>query len=468
MIGAHQVPPLTSCEHNVPPQHRGFVGSHGSPALVHAAAGGEVSPGSKHTEVPGAPSQRPAQQSAVAEQRAPIGAHSSRHEKAPSPAGRQRPTQHCSGAAQAAPDGRQATPLSPERQRMVGGVAARHPIGPPAQHSPAFPTPQVSPVSRHFFAAQRATPSGPTVQAPEQQSTAEAQRSPLALHPPVGSQRRTPASSTRQTPEQHSPSIAQRSWATRHMGSALHTKAPSEVAVQRPLQQSPGRLQVSPATRHCWINVQRIAPPSAPGVEPHEPPQHSSARVHSSPAARQPGTGPHFPSLQRPLQHWRPSAQLAPLRVQFGPPLLAHVPVAMSQPKEQQAPARAHAMPGDEQPAAARHTGTPCASSLHRNEQQSSPVVHVAPSGAHAPAGLQTPSPQRPEQQAGPVAQLAPLAAHSTTGGWGFLTSSKVRRHPAPTMVSSAATTHAAHGARPGADRGCASVARGPDVTGGS
>ena len=97
---------------------------------------------------------------------------------------------------------------------------------------------------------QRPTPSGPTLQTPEQQAAAEAQRSPCEAHPGARAQRRTPpAVAAAQRPEQQSLSSAQISSVTLQPGSSLQVVAPDGVVRQRPLQQSVLELHVSPATR---------------------------------------------------------------------------------------------------------------------------------------------------------------------------------------------------------------------------
>jgi len=55
-------------------------------------------------------------------------------------------------------------------------------------------------------------------------------------------------------------------------------------------------------------------------------------------------------------------------------------PVFPSQKSEQHAPARAQGWPIDAQPAAARHTEAPVASSSHKKEQQSAAPTQGSPS----------------------------------------------------------------------------------------
>ena len=82
----------------------------------------------------------------------------------------------------------------------------------PSQHSAAFM--HSSPSARHGPIAQRATASGPTVQAPEQQPASTAQRSPAGLQPAITRQRMAPPSAGAQRPLQQSLSLAHVSSAT--------------------------------------------------------------------------------------------------------------------------------------------------------------------------------------------------------------------------------------------------------------
>jgi hypothetical protein len=90
--------------------------------------------------------------------------------------------------------------------------------------------------------------------------------------------------------------------------------------------------------------------------------QVSPAGLHGPPLA------PQVPALQLPPQQ--------PAAAEHVAAWAAHIPaaqvlVAASQNSEQQAPARSQGWPFDAQPAGARQTVVPVASSPHRNEQQS-------------------------------------------------------------------------------------------------
>ena len=138
------------------------------------------------TRAPAGPRQTPAQQSSLATQGAPNGAQLLAQVRAPAVSGRHCPPQHWAPTEQGIPSPTQAVPADGPRQRSVPLASARQASAPAAQQSGDCM--QSSPMARHAFGfeggdigpgigAQRATPFGPPIQAPEQQSAAAVQPS---------------------------------------------------------------------------------------------------------------------------------------------------------------------------------------------------------------------------------------------------------------------------------------------------
>jgi hypothetical protein len=195
-----------------------LLGSQRSPAFVQAAAV-EAPSLEKQIIAPGGPAQVPAQQSSVAEQGAPGGAQALRQVSVPPESGTQKPPQHSARTAQENPAARQVEPEAAPRQRSVPVSSARQAVGPPEQQSDAWA--QRSPMARQppgfviiiiigpGAGPQRAVPSGPDMQTPEQQPALDPHRSCSGLQPGNVAQREGPAAVGRQRPEQQSPATAQ-------------------------------------------------------------------------------------------------------------------------------------------------------------------------------------------------------------------------------------------------------------------
>ena len=240
------------------------------------------------------------------------------------------------------------------------------------------------------MSVQRATPSGPTAHTPEQQLASTAHGSPAGAQPRRRAQRfaaggSAPVPATH-APEQQSLALLQLSSATRHPGNIPHVGDPAEggaggamgpagaggPVTQRLEQQSLGAPHVSPCTRQRASNAQRPRPPS-PGVQ--APAQHSGSIMQLSPAARHAWPlGPHIAAAQLPPQH---SVPLVQRWVSEAHNPAAQVPRVGSQKSEQQAPARVHGSPIEEQPLAARQTEPEAAPCPQMNEQQSVPAAHA-------------------------------------------------------------------------------------------
>lgn len=160
---------------------------------------------SVQTVEPGDPTQGPLQQSSGPEHTAPTGAHASAQVKPPVASRLQKPLQHCSATEQGDPA--LAQPTTSGMQRMPSMVSPTQRA--PAQHSSVFM--QSSPGARHLSAigppgafAQRPTPSGPTLQTPEQQVAPVAQRSCSGWQPGARAHRLGPVVDGAHVPEQQS------------------------------------------------------------------------------------------------------------------------------------------------------------------------------------------------------------------------------------------------------------------------
>jgi hypothetical protein len=216
-------PPDVSCAHAVPAQQGADVPSQASPRLMQTGCPAGEPAASVQTVEPGDPTQGPLQQSSGPEHMAPTGAHASAQVKPPAASRLQKPVQHCSATEQGAPA--PAQPITVGRQRMVFVASAAQRA--PAQHSSAFM--HSSPSTRHLSAigapgafafAQRPTPSGPTLQTPEQQVAPVAQRSCSGWQPAARAQRLGPVADGAHAPEQQSLSPMHTACAGRQPGSA--------------------------------------------------------------------------------------------------------------------------------------------------------------------------------------------------------------------------------------------------------
>jgi hypothetical protein len=127
------------------------------------------------------------QQSSGAAHGAPTGAQLARQPSAPRPSGAQRPAQQSAPTRHENPGAAQELPRGRPRQRMTPAPSARHELGSRSQqsagaaHSSPIPTQAAAPGRGIgvLGAAQRAFPSGPALQLPEQQSVPAAQRSSI-------------------------------------------------------------------------------------------------------------------------------------------------------------------------------------------------------------------------------------------------------------------------------------------------
>jgi hypothetical protein len=245
---AHDVAPPFTVAQKVPAQQRAAATSQDSPGCRQRAAPAPASLAGRQTAFPGSPPQAPTQQSLVAAQGAPTGAHEARQARAPVVSGKQNPEQHWSGSAQPCPSGSQVAVGAPWH-RDTPTAAGRHVIAPMPQQSVLFW--HRSPTRRQPMDLHRATPSGPAAHMPEQQLAATAHRSPSELQPPTAAQRMGPcpwpSGIATHAPEQQSMLVLQISSTTWHPGGAVQVVAPpaggigpAGRAMHWPLQQSPG------------------------------------------------------------------------------------------------------------------------------------------------------------------------------------------------------------------------------------